>query len=314
MLTLLLQIFITTGLFYFLYFLGVYFFNYKLYTKHFAVLNLFFNKPVEKSFGGIIKFLGKLNLYLTIFLPSKILLHNGIYEKNLIMWAFYTIVLSYVFLFFLISENIYFTSLSLLYLTLHVQIILLSLLIKNSFFKLNLIFFLGLSHEEFDEITFFCLGNISLKTVLSSVCIFGTAGGITLVEMSREYSIASSESLEIYHTGVKAAEAAIQAHDFRLEQIEAAIKKQIEVDKVKNFEYFHSKGFSLESALSKAECIAEKDYACVQESYSALSQGKSGIVDSLIDLEKRRRVDFDKALSKQPLYYLIPQLKDFFKK
>ena len=53
---------------------------------------------------------------------------------------------------------------------------------------MNLLFSLGLSHQEFDEIVFF-LGNTHFKTVLSSAAAVGTAGVVTIAEMSREYSV-----------------------------------------------------------------------------------------------------------------------------
>ena len=52
---------------------------------------------------------------------------------------------------------------------------------------MNLLFSLGLSHQEFDEIFF--LGNTHFKTVLSSAAAVGTAGVVTIAEMSREYSV-----------------------------------------------------------------------------------------------------------------------------
>ena len=129
------------------YFFLIFFFNHTLYVKHFAVLNLFFEKPVEKNIWSILKFLVKLELFLTIFLPSKILLNNNLYEKSTILWAFYTVFLSLVFWVFLISNNVYFCSLSVLYFILHVEI---------------LVFALNLSYQEFDEIVFFSFGEYPL--------------------------------------------------------------------------------------------------------------------------------------------------------
>ena len=310
----LLQVPVSVGSLFLSYFFAIYFFNNRLYLRHLAMLSLFFKMPIEKNFWSILRFLVKLELFLTIFLPSKILLNNNIYEKSTILWAFYTVMLSLFFWVFLISDNVYFFSLSILYFILHIEILVFALLIKNDYLKINLLFSLGLSHEEFDEIVFFFLGNTHFKTLLSSAAAVGTAGVVTIAEMSREYSIASSESFEMYHTGVKKAEAALQAHDIKFEQIEAT-KKQIECDRIKNFEYFREKGFSLEKSFSKASTIADNGYASVQKSYSALSQEKPrNIVDSLIDLDKRRLADFDKAISKQPLYNIIPQIKDFLKK
>ena len=79
-----------------------------------------------------------------------------------------------------------------LYLILHVEKLVFALLIKNDFLKMNLLFSLGLSHQEFDEIFF--LVNTHFKTVLSSAAAVGTAGVVTIAEMSREYSVASAES------------------------------------------------------------------------------------------------------------------------
>ena len=272
------------------YFFLIYFFNRRLYVKHFAVLTLFFKKPVKKDIWSILKFLVKLELFLTIFLPSKILLHNGIFEKSTILWAFYTVYLSLVFWFFLISNNVYFCSLSVLYFILHVEI---------------LVFALNLSYQEFDEIVFFYLGNTHFKTVLSSAAAAGTTGVAIIAEMSREYSIASISSFEMYHHGVKEAEAAIEAHGLEIK----AIDKQIDVDRVKNFEYYRNQGFSREASFSKAESIADKGYLKMQQ-----VKKPPYIVDSLMDLGNKRRADFDQALSKQPLYNLIPQIKDLLKK
>ena len=163
----LLQVPFSVGFLFLSYFFSIYFFNHRLYIKHFAVLSLFFDKSVEKSLWGLLKFLVKLELFLTIFLPSKILLNNNLYEKSIILWAFYTVMLSLFFWVFLISGNVYFFSLSVLYLILHIEIIVFSLLVKNDFLKVNLLFSLGLSHQEFDEIVFFYLGNTHFKTVLS---------------------------------------------------------------------------------------------------------------------------------------------------
>ena len=287
------------------YFFLIYFFNQRLYVKHFAVLTLFFKKPVKKDIWSILKFLVKLELFLTIFLPSKILLHNGIFEKSTILWAFYTVYLSLVFWFFLISNNVYFCSLSVLYFILHVEILVFAFLIKNDFLKMNIVFALNLSYQEFDEIVFFYLGNTHFKTVLSSAAAAGTTGVAIIAEMSREYSIASISSFEMYHHGVKEAEAAIEAHGLEIK----AIDKQIDVDRVKNFEYYRNQGFSREASFSKAESIADKGYLKMQQ-----VKKPPYIVDSLMDLGNKRRADFDQALGKQPLYNLIPQIKELIKK
>jgi len=144
---------------------------------------------------------------------------------------------------------------------------------------------------------FFYLGNTHFKTVLSSAAAVGTAGVVAIAEMSREYYVASAESYIAYNQGVKAALEAIQAYDFRFEQIE--------IEKKQNFDYFREKGFSLEQAFSNAETLAD-GYAKVKQ--------PPHIVDSCTDLEKMRLASFDKALSKQPLYFLIPEIKDLLKK
>jgi len=189
-----------------------------------------------------------------------------------------------------------------LYLILHVEILVFALLIKNDFLKVNLLFSLGLSHEEFDEIVFFFLGNTHFKTLLSSAAAVGTAGVVTIAEMSREYSVASAESFMTYNQDVKDAKEAIQAY----EQIAVEKSQSFPQDFKKNFEYFREKGLSLEQALSEAKSLTDTAYAKVKQ--------PPHIVDSLIDLDKRRLADFDKALSKQPLYSLIPEIKDLLKK
>ena len=194
----------------------------------------------------------------------------------------------------------YFFSLSMLYLILHIEILVFALLIKNDFLKMNLLFSLGLSHQEFDEIVFFFLGNTHFKTILSSAAAVGTAGVITIAEMSREYSVASAESLMMFNQNVKKAEVAIQVYE------QMPIEKSLPQDFKKNFEYFREKGLSLEQALSEAKSLTDTAYAKVKQ--------PPHIVDSLIDLDKRRLADFDKALSKQPLYSLIPEIKDLLKK
>ena len=205
-----------------------------------------------------LKIFSKLELFLTVFLPSKILFNNIVFEKSTILWAFYTVLLSLFFWVFLISGNVYFFSLSMLYFILHVEILVFALLIKNDFLKVNLLFSLGLSHQEFDEIVFFYLGNTHFKTILSSAAAIGTAGvagGAMCFQWARECAnstVAGDLFMDISLAEIKAS---IKAHDLKLEQIEAA-RKQIEFDRIKFFEYFHSKGFSLEAALSKAEFIA----------------------------------------------------------
>ena len=296
----LLQVPVSVGSLFLLYFFAIYFFNHRLYLRHVAMLSLFFKMPIEKNLWSILRFLVKLELFLTIFLPSKILLNNNIYEKSTILWAFYTVILSLFFWVFLISGNVYFFSLSMLYLILHIEILVFALLIKNDFLKMNLLFSLGLSHQEFDEIVFFFLGNTHFKTILSSAAAVGTAGVITIAEMSREYSVASAESLMMFNQNVKKAEVALQVYE------QMPIEKSLPQDFKKNFEYFREKGLSLEQALSEAKSLTDTAYAKVKQ--------PPHIVDSLIDLDKRRLADFDKALSKQPLYSLIPEIKDLLKK
>ena len=84
----LLQVPVSVGSLFLSYFFAVYFFNRKLYLRHFAVLSLFFNMPVEKNFWSILRFLVKLELFLTIFLPSKILFNNNVFEKSTILLGF----------------------------------------------------------------------------------------------------------------------------------------------------------------------------------------------------------------------------------
>jgi len=294
----LLQVPVSVGSLFLSYFFAIYFFNHGLYLRHLAVLSLFFNMRVEKNLWSMLRFLVKLGLFLSIFLPSKILLNNNIYEKSTLLWAFYTVIISFYFWVFLISGNVYFFSLSMFYLILHIEILVFALLIKNDFLKMSLLFSLGLSHQEFDEIIFFYLGNTHFKTVLSSAAAVGTAGVVAIAEMSREYFVASAESYIAYNQGVKAAQEAIQAYDLRFEQIE--------IEKKQNFDYFREKGFSLEQAFSNAETLADMGYAKVKQ--------PPHIVDSCTDLEKMRLASFDKALSKQPLYFLIPEIKDLLKK
>jgi len=234
--------------------------------------------PIEKNLWSILRFLVKLELFLTIFLPSKILLNNNIYEKSIILWAFYTVILSLFFWVFLIIGNVYFFSLSMLYFILHVEILVFALLIKNDFLKVSLLFSLGLSHQEFDEIVFFYLGNTYFKTMLSSVASFGTAGvasGAVCFQWARECANSTVAGDLFMDTSLAEIKGSIKdfSKDSRLmlEQIETT-RKQIEFDRVKNFEYYREKGFSLEQAFSKAESIADKGYCSVQENYSAVSQ------------------------------------------
>ena len=158
----LLQVPVSVGSLFLSYFFAIYFFNHRLYLRHVAVLSLFFKMPIEKNLWSILRFLVKLELFLTIFLPSKILFNNNLYEKSIILWAFYIVTLSLLFWVFLISDNSYFFSLSMLYLIFHIEIIIFALLIKNDFLKVNLLFSLGLSHQEFDEIVFFFFRQYSL--------------------------------------------------------------------------------------------------------------------------------------------------------
>ena len=149
-----------------------------------------------------------------------------------------------------------------LYFILHVEILVFALLIKNDFLKVNLLFSLGMSHQEFDEIVFFNLGNTHFKTILSSAAAIGTAGvagGAMCFQWARECANSTVAGGLFMDTSLAEIKASIKAHDLKLEQIEAA-RKQIEFDRIKFFEYFHSKGFSLEAALSKAECLADKSY------------------------------------------------------
>ena len=120
--------------------------------------------------------------------------------------------------------------------------------------------------------------------------------------MSREYSVASAESFMTFNQGVKEAKSAIQAY----EQIEIEKSQSFPQNFKHNFEYFREKGLSLEQALSEAESLTDKSYPKVKQ--------PPHIVDSFIDLDKRRLADFDRALSKQPLYSIIPQIKDLLKK
>ena len=148
---------------------------------------------------------------------------------------------------------------------------------------MNLLFSLGLSHQEFDEIVFFYLGNTHFKTILSSAAAIGTAGVVTIAKMSREYSVASAESFMTFNQGVKKAESAIQAY----KQIEIEKSQSFPQDFKHNFEYFREKAFSLEEAFSKAESFTDKGYPQEKQ--------PPHIVDSFIDLDKRRLEDFDRT-------------------
>ena len=131
---------------------------------------------------------------------------------------------------------------------------------------------------------FFFLGNTHFKTVLSSAAAVGTAGVVIIAEMSREYSVASAESFMTFNQGVKEAKSAIQAY----EQIEIEKSQSFPQNFKHNFEYFREKGLSLEQALSEAESLTDKSYPKVKQ--------PPHIVDSFIDLDKRRLADFDRAL------------------
>ena len=136
-----------------------------------------------------------------------------------------------------------------LYFILHVEILVFALLIKNDFLKVNLLFSLGMSHQEFDEIVFFNLGNTHFKTILSSAAAIGTAGvagGAMCFQWARECANSTVAGDLFMDTSL----AEIKAHDLKLEKIE--------FDRIKNFEYYRSKDFSLEAAFSKAECLAIK--------------------------------------------------------
>ena len=107
----------------------------------------------------------------------------------------------------------------------------------------------------------FYLGNPSSSSIRGAICFgtFGLAGGAMCFQWARECANSTVAGGLFMDTSLAEIKASIKAHDLKLEQIEAA-RKQIEFDRIKFFEYFHSKGFSLEAALSKAECLADKSY------------------------------------------------------
>jgi hypothetical protein len=287
----LLRVPVSVGSLFLSYFFAIYFFNHRLYLRHVAMLSLFFKMPIEKNLWSILRFLVKLELFLTIFLPSKILLNNNIYEKSIILWAFYTVILSLFFWVFLIIGNVYFFSLSMLYFILHVEILVFALLIKNDFLKVSLLFSLGLSHQEFDEIVFFYLGNTYFKTMLSSVASFGTAGvasGAVCFQWARECANSTVAGDLFMDTSLAEIKASVKAHDLKLEQIK--------FDRIKDFEYYRSKDFSLEAAFSKAECLADKSYCSVREAPKPLS------IETLSELVKLKGDVMDATLKKQPIH------------
>ena len=100
----------------------------------------------------------------------------------------------------------------------------------------------------------FYLGNPSSSSIRGAICFgtFGLAGGAMCFQWARECANSTVAGGLFMDTSLAEIKASIKAHDLKLEQIE--------FDRIKNFEYFHSKGFSLEAALSKSECLADKSY------------------------------------------------------
>ena len=98
----------------------------------------------------------------------------------------------------------------------------------------------------------FYLGNPSSSSIRGAICFgtFGLAGGAMCFQWARECANSTVAGDLFMDTSLAEIKASIKAHDLKLEQIE--------FDRIKNFEYYRSKDFSLEAAFSKAECLAIK--------------------------------------------------------
>jgi len=193
----------------------------------------FSDKKIVLTFKGCLRFL----IFTNLFLPSKILLHNGIRERG----EFYLFFLGrcsyaiWVVLCFLVDRT---TIISLFW-------------EYSSGFRLHFSKLFPIN-VDLNLVIDFYLGNPSSSFIRSGICFgtFALAGGGLCFQWARECANSTVAGDLFMDTSLAEIKASIKAHDLKLEQIE--------FDRIKNFEYYRSKDFSLEAAFSKAECLAIK--------------------------------------------------------
>ena len=297
------------------YLTSLFLFNRNLFSKHLYFFKFlfpeFFDTKVSLSLKECLKLILKFLIFTNLFLPSKILLHNGIRERSefyFFCYTFYLAMICFVSLFLGGFSTMF--GFSYLFLLIETTII-------GLFWEYNKGFRLYFSklfpiNVDLNLVIDFYLGNPSSSAVRSGICLgtFALAGGGLCFQWTRECAISTAAGDLFMDTGLADIKGSIKDHnlklDLKLEQIEAT-RKQIEFDRIKNFEYFRNKGFSLEASFSKAECIADKSYASVQEYYSSVSQEapKSLSTETFRELIKQREDVMEAVIKKQPIHRFL---------
>ena len=297
------------------YFCTIFLLNKDLFFKHLRFLKTlfpeFFDKKTIPSFKECLSLVLRVLVFANLFLPSKILLHNGVRERSEFFFFVYTFYLAMFCFVSLFGGGIpMMFGLSYLFLLVETTVI-------GLFWEYNEGFRLYFSklfpiNIDLNHVIAFYLGNPSSNALRGGIC-FGTlalAGGGLCFQWARECAISTAAGDLFMETCVADIKGSIK--DFSkdshlmLEQIETT-RKQIEFDRVKNFEYYREKGFSLEQAFSKAESIADKGYCSVQENYSAVSQEapKHLSTETLRELVEMKGDVMETSLKKQPIHRFL---------
>lgn len=293
------------------YLATLFLFNKNLFSKHFYFLKILFpesfDKKVPLTLKECLKLVVKFLIFTNLFLPSKILLHNGIRERSefyFFCYSFYLAMICFVSL-FLGGFSMMF---GLSYLFLLIETTIIGLLWEyNKGFRLYFSKLFPIN-VDLNVVIDFYLGNPSSSAVRSGICLgtFALAGGGLCFQWTQECAISTAAGELSMDTSLAKLESSIKDYNLKLDQIEAT-RKQIEVDRIKNFEYFRSKGFSLEAAFSKAKCIVDQDYASVQERYSVVSQEapKPLSTETFRELIKQREDVMETVIKKQPIHRFL---------
>lgn len=301
------------------YLISLFLFNKDLFSKNLDFLKIlfpeFFDKKVTLTLKECLKLVVKFLIFTNLFLPSKILLHNGIRERSefyFFCYSFYLAMICFVSL-FLGGVPMMF-GLSYLFL-------LIETLIIGLFWEYNKGFRLYFSklfpiNVDLNQVIAFYLGNPSSSALRGGICFgtFALAGGGLCFQWARECAVSTAAGDLFLETSVADIKGSIKdfskASNLKLEQLETA-RKQIEFDRVKNFEYYREKGFSLEAAFSKAESIADKSYCSVQENCSAVSQEapKPLSTETYRELIKQKGDVMETVIKKQPIHRFLDTIE-----
>jgi len=210
-----------------------------------ALFPEFFDKKFVLTLKEGLKLVLRFLIFTNLFLPSKILLHNGIRELSEYFFCLYTLFCGGFYTLFGLSYIFLLTETFLIGLLWEYSV--LFRLYFSSLFPLNL---------DLNVVVRFYLGNPSSSAVRGGISLgtFALVGGGLCFQWARECTnciVAGDLFMENSLVEVKAK---IEAYNVKLEQIE--------VKRIKNFDHFLNKGFSLDEAYSKAATITHEEYGC----------------------------------------------------